>query len=79
MLMTTTDTLPQPFTALGLVDAEIGEGLFTSERSTGKRLAEAEHQMEEQARELGGDAVIGIRVSALVGTLMVIGTAVKLN
>ena len=79
MLMTTTDTIPQPYTVLGLVNAEVGEGLFTSEHSTGKRLAAAEHQLEEQAHELGGDAVIGVRVSALVGTLMVIGTAIKLN
>lgn len=78
MLMTTTDTLPQPFTPLGLVRAEIGSGMLTSERTAGKWLGQAEAQLEEQTRQLEGDAIIGIRVSALIGTLMVMGTAVKL-
>jgi uncharacterized protein YbjQ (UPF0145 family) len=79
MLMTTTDTLPQSFTPLGLVSAEIGSGLLTSERGAHKWLGEAEDQLEEQTHELGGDAIIGIHVSALVGTLIVMGTAVKLG
>ena len=44
-----------------------------------KWLDEAEDQLEAQTRKLGGDAVIGIRVSALVGTLIGLGTAVKLS
>lgn len=79
MLMTTTDTLPQSFTPLGLVHAEIGSGMLTSERTARKWLGTAAEQLEAQTRELGGDAIIGIRIAALVGTLMVIGTAVKLG
>jgi hypothetical protein len=79
MLKTTTDTLPQPFTPLGLVNAEIGEGMLSTERNAHKRLGEAENQLEAQTQEFGGDAIIAIRVSALVGALMVIGTAVKLG
>lgn len=79
MLKTTTDTLPQPFTPLGLVSAEIGSGMLSTERNARKWLGEAEVQLEAQTLELGGDAIIGIRVSALVGTLLVIGTAVKLG
>ena len=79
MLMTTTDTLPQSFTPLGLVSAEIGSGMVSTERNAHKWLGEAEDQLAEQTRELGGDAIIGIHVSALVGTLMVMGTAVKLG
>jgi uncharacterized protein YbjQ (UPF0145 family) len=80
MLMTTTDTLPQSFTPLGLVSAEIGGSLLmTSERGARKWLGKAEDQLVEQTRELGGDAIIGVHVSALVGVLMVTGTAVKLG
>ncbi len=79
MLMTTTDMLPGLFTPLGLVSAEIGSGLLASERTVGKWLSQAVEQLETQAAELGADAVIGIRVSALVGTLLVLGTAVKLS
>lgn len=79
MLMATTDTVPQSFTPLGLVSAEIGSGLLASERGARKWLGEAKDQLEEQTRELGGDAIIGIHVSALVGTLIVMGTAVKLG
>jgi uncharacterized protein YbjQ (UPF0145 family) len=79
MLKTTTDTLPQPFTPVGLVSAEIGSGMLSTERNAHKWLGEAEDQLEAQTQELGGDAIIAIRVSALVGTLMVIGTAVKLG
>ncbi len=79
MLMTTTDSLPQPFTPLGLVSAENGSGVYTSEGGVHKVLGRAEVQLQEQARELGGDAIIGIRISALVGTLVVIGTAVTLG
>lgn len=79
MLMTTTDTLPQPFIPLGLVSAEIGSGLLAAERTAAKWLGSAEDQLQEQTREVGGDAIIGIRVSALVETPMVLGTAVKLG
>lgn len=79
MLMTTTDTLPQSFTPLGLVSAEIGSGLLTSERVAHNWLGKAADQLEEQTRELRGDGIIGIHVSALVGTLIVMGTAVKLG
>ncbi len=79
MLMTTTDSLPQPFTPLGLVSAENGSGLYTSEGGVRKLLGKAENHLQDEARKLGGDAIIGIRISALVGTLVVIGTAVKLG
>lgn len=79
MLKTTTDTLPQPFTPLGLVSAEIGSGMVSTERNARIWLGEAEDRLEAQTQELGGDAIIAIRVSSLVGTLLVIGTAIKLG
>ena len=64
MLMTTTDTLPQSWTPLGLVSVELGSGLLTSERGAHKWLGEAEDQLAEQTQDLGGDAIIGIPATA---------------
>ncbi len=87
MLLTTTDTLPQPFTVLGLVEVgfvanPVHKQVFRmrSETSTEESMEWAQNALRERAAKLGADAVIGLRVQSLFGNnCMLMGTAVKLG
>lgn len=83
MLLTTTDTLPQPYEPMGLVSASflsrVGTGLFLkAPTNIDEQLARMYEVLSKRAEKMGADAVVGIHLAHLFGDIQVLmGTAVK--
>lgn len=79
MLMATTDTIPGDYEVLGVVQAAVqtGSGWLSFSSAVEKHLSAAYKKLEQQTRDLGGDAVIGLRYSSSAGAMLVAGTAIR--
>lgn len=78
-LMTTTQTIPGEYAALGLVytSVQAGSGWLAFSGGVEKAMRDARKQLEAQARAMGGDAVIGLAFVSSSGALLVSGTAIR--
>lgn len=76
MILTTTDTIPQPYEVLGLVSMTRSLGRLTLSRNFNRAAETLFADLPKQAS--GADAIIGIRVASLSpGLTVVTGTAVR--
>jgi uncharacterized protein YbjQ (UPF0145 family) len=85
MLLTTTDTLSRPYTEIGLVHVAFRATTkmsLSAPRSVEEQTEKAEERLREKAAGLGADAVIGMRLTNVMGssdTCVLMGTAIKLG
>lgn len=83
MLLTTTDTLPQPYEVLGIVHVAFASRAITgmhlkASANVDEKLSHMYGQLAQRAAAMGANAVIGIRLGQVIGDVQVLlGTAIR--